>query len=278
MEEPALRFKRVDGIVVPLILFLGVYLSCFLLAAMGSGASGTRLQWLALASVLFATRIAVTVVERGEWPIGFGRLADRSVRELLAGLALAVLLVGLGDVLLRLAGAVAHSRSGSMDAALIASFFLPAALHEEILFRGYLLQKLLTWRRDAALCISSFLFTAAHAGNDNLTAIAILNIFLAGLLLGLAYLLYRRLWLPLGIHFGWNVMSGPLLGYRVSGMPVSDTMYRADLTGPSWLSGGTFGVEGSVMMTFVELMAIASASYLLQKKEMLERSEALARL
>jgi len=268
------RFRKVDRIVTPLILFTGVYLCSFLVVAMSSMASGPRLQWLALGCVVLATVVAVALIDGGRWPIGLGRVIHRSVPELVSGAGIAVVLVGSGDTLIRAVGAVGHVRLGSLDPMLIGTFFLPAALHEELLFRGYLLQKLLTWRRGPAVIISSALFTMAHMGNSSLSRVAVVNIFLAGLLLALAYLLYRRLWLPIGIHFAWNVMSGPVLGYRVSGIHVTDTIFRSDLTGPSWITGGLFGIEGSVAMTLVEVLAIAGLALLLRKKEMLERSEA----
>jgi hypothetical protein len=83
------------------------------------------------------------------------------------------------------------------------------------------------------------------------------NVFLGGVLLGLAYEKYGRLWFPIGLHFAWNVMSGPVLGHEVSGYESMTTVFVERGQGAAWLTGGDFGIEGSIWMTLTELTAIA---------------------
>jgi uncharacterized protein len=83
-----------------------------------------------------------------------------------------------------------------------------------------------------------------------------LNIFLAGVLLSLAYLAYRRLWLPVALHVWWNVLSGPVLGHEVSGLALERTLLGTVDPGPDLLTGGNFGLEASIWATLVEVIAI----------------------
>lgn len=136
---------------------------------------------------------------------------------------------------------------------------------EEILFRGVLFrvveEALGTW---FAFGISIAFFGAAHLGNPNATlyGAAVIGIE-AGLLLGAAYVVTRRLWLAIGVHFGWNFMQAGVFGPHVSGVPV-ESLLQAELTGPALVSGGDLGVEGSV---FALLICLAlSAFFLMQAR------------
>lgn len=269
-------FRRADRILSPALLFAAIYVVCFFAAAALSGSRhGTALQWMALGSVGVATAATRAVLEPGGWPIGFGGSWPRKLLETAAGAGSALLIIGACDALLRFSGAVHHRRAPYFEALPLLTLFLPAALHEELLFRGYLFQKLAAWRPDLALLSGSLLFAAAHVGNRAITPVATMNIALAGLLLSLAWMRYRRLWLPIGMHYGWNVISGQLLGYPVSGMDVPSAFYQASVRGPEWLSGGRFGIEGSLAMTGCEVIAIGILIRLLKRIEMPEPGRAL---
>jgi hypothetical protein len=97
-----------------------------------------------------------------------------------------------------------------------------------------------------ALVISVLLFGLAHLGNPNATLYGAAAIGIeGGMLLGVAYLLTRRLWLPIGIHFGWNFIQAGVFGPNLSGHEV-ESLLQSRLSGPELLSGGALGVEGSV--------------------------------
>jgi hypothetical protein len=125
---------------------------------------------------------------------------------------------------------------------------LVAAVFEELLFRGILFRV----TEDSlgsywALAISSLFFGCAHLLNPHATWLAAIAIMIeAGVFLGAAYMLTRRLWLPIGIHAGWNFTQGGLFGVPVSGL-ASHGLLDATLSGPVWLSGGEFGAESSVV-------------------------------
>lgn len=124
-----------------------------------------------------------------------------------------------------------------------------AAAGEEMIFRGYAFQLLVDKIGPfATLLPVSVIFGLTHASNPHSTAIGVLNTVLWGVVLGFAFLRSRDLWLPIGLHFGWNAVL-PLFGVNLSGLNIEVTrfQYRWDLL-PLW-SGGDYGPEGGLLAT-----------------------------
>jgi len=238
-------------------LLCAVYLATFFCLGYVAAAAGLPFfKWVSLLSIVVATAATIAIVDRGRWPLGLAAPPRRAIAELLAGVVFAVLLIAAADRLIALTSVLRHGRGGGFPWLELALVFLPAAVHEELLFRGYAYQKLRTWSRPGAIAITSALFAALHAGNWGVTPVAMINLLLAGVLLALAYERTRRLWLPIGIHLGWNVVSGPILGYDVSGYVAGTTVLTARVAGPAWITGGAFGIEGSLWMCVIEALAI----------------------
>ena len=100
-----------------------------------------------------------------------------------------------------------------------------------------------------AVIVSSAIFVALHGGalvQDEVGIVGAVNILLASLLMSVAYLRTRQLWLPIGIHAGWNFTQGPLLGINVSGNDFSQGWHTVALEGSKWVTGGKFGFEASL--------------------------------
>jgi uncharacterized protein len=132
------------------------------------------------------------------------------------------------------------------------------ALFEEILARGIVLTALERPLGDVgALLVSALLFGLAHLPNKGATALSTLNVTMAGVMFGAAFLVTRRLWLCIGMHFGWNVTAGYVFSATVSGQDGPAGLFFGELRGPTWLTGGAFGMEGSVV-TLVALTVGAS--------------------
>jgi membrane protease YdiL (CAAX protease family) len=135
--------------------------------------------------------------------------------------------------------------------------FGPAALFEELLLRAVffkITEEALGSR--LALLLSAAVFGAMHLGNPNATWVAGLAIALeAGVLLAIAFMVTRRIWLAWGVHLGWNYAQGALFGIRVSGHAPAPAFLDAVPTGPAWLTGGDFGVEASPVAVVVCLVA-----------------------
>lgn len=140
-----------------------------------------------------------------------------------------------------------------------AILFIPAALAEEALFRGYPLQ---TFSRASlvgfGVLVTSFGFAATHLGNPNLNQwLPYLNLLIAGVWLAVAYLRTRSLWFPLGVHWAWNWALGSLFGLPVSGitnLAPHPLLHGTDL-GPGWLTGGEFGIEGGLACTITLIVS-----------------------
>lgn len=150
--------------------------------------------------------------------------------------------------------------------------FVLAAAAEEVVFRGYPLQTF-TRARIAwvGVILTSIMFAQVHKGNPNLDTpgvypqLAFANTALAGVWLAVAYLRTRSLWLPLGIHWAWNWAMGSVLGLPVSGITTlaPNPLLKAADNGPSWLTGGAYGIEGGVACT---LALLASTIFIWRTK------------
>jgi membrane protease YdiL (CAAX protease family) len=147
-----------------------------------------------------------------------------------------------------------------------------AGVVEEVLFRGILFRlstRLIgTW---GALVFTSVLFGLAHLGNRGATLGSGIAIMLeAGVLLGAAYALTQRLWLPIGLHIGWNFTEGSVFGMQVSGNGTDAALLRGTVSGASILTGGAFGPESSLVAV---LVCFALAVFLLYRTIRLGRIE-----
>jgi hypothetical protein len=125
------------------------------------------------------------------------------------------------------------------------------AVGEELLFRGYGFQKLLAYMGPFATILPvGVLFGAAHSNNANSTTLGLVNTVGWGILLGYALLRSGDLWLPIGLHYGWNVVL-PMFGANLSGFTMGVTGYAIDWkVGDLW-SGGAYGPEGSLLTLFI---------------------------
>ncbi len=124
-----------------------------------------------------------------------------------------------------------------------------AAAGEEMIFRGYAFQLLIEKIGPFATILPvAVIFGLAHSSNPHSSRIGVLNTALWGIVLGFAFLRSRDLWLPIGLHYGWNLIL-PLFGVNLSGLTIDVTRYyyRWDLL-PLW-SGGDYGPEGGLLAT-----------------------------
>ena len=249
-----LSLARADRILAPIILFAAVYLATFFLLR----SVIPLVQWVGLLSGVVATAVTLAIIERGRWALGFEQPLARGWQELLLGIGFGAILIAISDLLLRLSVTAPRVRGDGFPWIELAAVYVPAAVHEELVFRGYVYQKIRSWRPGGAIAFTSLIFAALHAGNTGLTPLGLLNLTLGGVLLGLAYEWRRRLWMPIGLHLAWNLMSGPVLGYAVSGYLSEGSIFITMPVGSSALAGGAFGLEGTVWISVAELLGIVA--------------------
>ena len=129
------------------------------------------------------------------------------------------------------------------------------ALIEEALFRGYILRNLMiSYNKYIALIISSILFSAVHGFNPNIDLIGFVDLFFAGILLGISYIFTKNLWFPIALHFSWN-LTQTFLGFNVSGNDAY-SIIEFKTTENNLLNGGDFGFEGSIFSIIAQIVFI----------------------
>jgi CAAX protease family protein len=239
-------------LVVPAVLLLGV-------SALGGAMSGAAanpvlgiLAGLAMAVLaITAYRLCARWLDRRR-PDELARAgaAGKVGRGLLIGVAACAATVGL----IALTGGYQVLGSGSLGGAIgLFGLTVGVATTEELLFRGVLLRIVEGWLGTwGALVVTGLLFGALHLVNPDASVVGALAIAIeAGLMLGAAYVATRSLWLPIGLHLGWNAMLGGVFAATVSGSESTPGLLRSALTGPDVLTGGAFGPEASVVAVLV---------------------------
>lgn len=259
-------WKNIGRLVVDILLFyvIGTLITMFLCVPLFliQKALGMEMQEGSLPS-FFLERLlmlvgylsaAILVLRWRKLPLSLLGMSLRGRgKDLLAGLGVAVLLyaVGFGTSLLMGTVEIASVQWIPRDLLGTLLFFLLVAVTEEVMLRGFVLGRMLSagMNRFVALFLSSALFSAMHLFNPNFALLPFVNILLAGCLLGASFLYTRNLCFPVVLHWFWNWLQGPVLGYEVSGMDSGETLLTLRLTGSDLLTGGSFGFEGSLLCT-----------------------------
>ncbi|MEU5272180.1 CPBP family intramembrane glutamic endopeptidase [Streptomyces hygroscopicus] len=232
----------------------------------GQGASAVRDNpWL---SLLLGGVTAVLSVVVYRWVVG--RTERRPVTELaregargslLRGLVIGVTMFGCVIANLYVYGAYEVHGFGSLTGAVgLVGFMTGAAVTEELMFRGLLFRLVERGLGTyIALVLSGVVFGAAHLLNKDATLLGAAAIAIeAGGMLAAAYAATRSLWLPIGLHFGWNFAESGIFGTEVSGNGDTHGLMDASTSGAELITGGEFGPEASVYsVLFGALLTIA---------------------
>lgn len=223
----------------------------------------TIIAFLAITVSVFIARRYLDLRSFASLGLGWGM---QSRRDLFFGIGLSGLLMGFVYLIewaagwLRFDGFGWQTQSwgwvlgGLLGSALV---FIMVGWYEELYFRGYLLQNLsdglnLAW----GVSLSAAIFATAHAANPNLSWEALAGLFASGLFLAYGYLRTRQLWLPVGLHIGWNFFEGSIFGFPVSGIGYSRLIEQTNL-GPDVATGGAFGPEAGLVILPAILLGIA---------------------
>lgn len=198
---------------------------------------------------------------RGVSLAGLGRSLAIRKKDLLSGISLAIVLYAVGFGVSLLAGAIEIAGVVFNPSSLLISFvfFLLVAITEEFALRGFVLERMLQGgvNKFWALFLSATLFSLVHIANPNFDFLSFINILLAGILLGSSYIYMRNLCFPIALHWFWNWIQGPVLGYEVSGNKFCDGLLTLYLPEANLINGGAFGFEGSILCTVLMVAGTA---------------------
>ena len=211
-----------------------------------------------LAAALIAGYLCARWLERLPWRSLGLTLHAGWFRDLVIGSAVGFVSIAVGVGVAMAGKGLSFSLNDAAVTSLPRSMFASgmylfvAALAEEAMFRGYALQTLtrarLAW---LGVLLTSVPFGLVHLDNPNVVpGVTFANTVIAGVWFGVAYLRTRSLWLPWGLHWSWNWTLGWFFGLPVSGGTVtSNPLFTATDSGPQWLTGGTYGIEGGIAGT-----------------------------
>ena len=266
-----IHFPLVRIILASLVLLIGVggvqSIAIQPLRAAASLSSPAALGWLAFylaSSVLVAFGCYGAYVRFVERRRVDELSSARATRELGWGGLIGGALFAATLLLLWLLG-YAHTTATPGWTVVIAALVvdITGAVVEELLFRGILFriveEAIGTW---LALAVSVLVFSGLHAGNADAPLAMMVVVGLAGgLLPSAAYARTRRLWLPIGIHIGWDLVQNSIFGVAIAGHQLPGVLH-APLPGPPLLTGGSMGPEGSIIAL---VAALAVSIYLLAR-------------
>ncbi|MFC4230644.1 CPBP family intramembrane glutamic endopeptidase [Parasediminibacterium paludis] len=186
-----------------------------------------------------------------------------------AGFLVGFFIITIGTVVLLFTKNIYFTDIGTEDTDIFYATLLciVVAFIEEISIRGYFLKNLMqSMNKWVALVFASLVFALLHLDNTDITLIAFVNIFIAGILLGINYVYTKNLWFSILLHFSWNFFQGPIFGYKVSGMSMGKSFIKQIAQGSDMISGGDFGYEGSVICTILQVILIVGLIWYYQKK------------
>ncbi|WP_428274784.1 lysostaphin resistance A-like protein [Candidatus Palauibacter sp.] len=233
------------------------------IAGLPGAEAAESIDWRTVAPVLLAAcaatwLLAVGIDRRPLSALGL-RPGPPGLVELGSGVLAGLAIIGAAILALAAPGWVSWTVSAApvLGGLNVSALLLVAAFTEELLFRGYPFRVLhLRFGPVPAVVATSVAFGLVHGANPGVTPLALVNLTLAGVLLGVAYWRSGSLWFVTGLHFGWNwVMAAS--GLPVSGLDVSVSGLEAAVTGPVLWTGGAFGPEGALMITFVTVLGTA---------------------
>jgi membrane protease YdiL (CAAX protease family) len=257
-DEPRLRAGWRLFIQTLLLFIFGIIVSFAgsLFGGIGSIASiwGQILNLVAITGSVYVARRWLD--KRSFESLGF-KLNQQAFVDILAGIGITfvqmgfiyILMLGLGW--LTFTGFAWQFDSPNIVITNVLTFliiFIFVGWNEELLSRGYHLQTIasginLFW----GVIISSAVFGLLHLGNPNATWVSAAGIFFAGIYLAFGYTRTKQLWLPIGLHIGWNFFEGVGFGFPVSGLDIYPLL-RINVTGPELWTGGAFGPEAGLIV------------------------------
>jgi membrane protease YdiL (CAAX protease family) len=212
---------------------------------------------IVLISALTTAYLLAYAQSKQGWPI-LGFTSTGLTTGLQVGLLVGGGIIVLCFLILYLGGWVSIIQVDFVPAAIAGwcLLFMIQPLAEEVIMRSFLQNQVHRYFGAwPGLIVSGLIFGLLHVGNNAFTWMAGLEIVLGGLLMGQLYLYSQNIWAPFAMHASWNFLQSTVLGFAVSGMDTYRVL-QLEINGPEWLTGGDFGIEGSLLSVLFILAAI----------------------
>lgn len=281
---PAERFQNSPVVVLLLctaLLMIGAFAEGLVISAVMSFLPSEATVAVQVLIQLFATAIPAALVilwcrlgeRRSLVRLGFSPRG--AAGEYALGAAGGVVLFALGVGLCTALGTATVSHPTGVSVGLILLYlvaFLIQGLSEELICRVYLMVSL-SRSFPIAVCVVSnaLFFSLLHLGNPGISALALLNIFLFGILASLLTLRRGSIWMAAALHSLWNFAQGNVFGIMVSGQngipSLLTTALHEDTPGQTLINGGAFGLEGGLAITGVLVVAIVVVALMGTKRD-----------
>ncbi len=240
------------------LVTFGVVLSPLFVWAERQGISSlTIISLVGLGGITSSVFIARRFVDKRSFASLGLKLSWQAIGDLLFGIALTAAMMGLIYSIEWVTGWLAFDGFAwefqspgrvAREVLIMLTIYTFVGWQEELLARGYWLQNLEEGlNTDWAVFISSLFFSLAHYSNPGFAWAPLLGLLISGIFLAFAYLRTRGLWLPIGLHIGWNFFEGTVFGFQVSGTE-SYRLILQTVEGPALWTGGAFGPEAGLVL------------------------------
>jgi len=204
----------------------------------------------------------------------FGFFGRRKLRDYTKGVIIGLLLLSVSFVVVASSSKanIVYAFNFNIYSVLsilsVLGFFLIQGASEEIFMRGWFMQSIAVrhwpW---LGIVLSTVIFTVLHAANPNLNTVAVVNLFLIGLFLAILALYDENLWGACGFHSAWNFTMNSVYGVQVSGNKLTgETIMQTTFEGNDLITGGGFGLEGSIVVTAIIVIATVMLIVLRSKR------------
>lgn len=225
-----------------------------------------------ITSIIYCRNIEVRPVS------SMGVRKNKLVPHYLVGLATGIAMMTVITLLSVVTGVNSISLCSNINVGIILLYllgFFVQGMSEEFIFRGYLMTTIGGHHSPLlAVGISSSAFALAHAANPGFNVLSCINLILFGIFAGVYMICFDDIWGVCGIHSIWNFMQGNFYGISVSGTGNTESVFcTSAVTEHGWLSGGEFGIEGSIFTTLVLSAGIVTVLMNIRKKSKTEKKE-----
>lgn len=224
------------------------------------------LELLAFAFISLAIILWARFVEKSPW-LGLGIRKKGAFKDFILGWGIGAAML-ITCVLLMWGFGAIQVTSFQFSANLVGEFLILVlawsiqGTTEELLTRGWMFSSLAAKHNiPVGILVSSLFFTFLHLGNDGISLIPLLDLTLFAILACLVMLKTGNLWVISGIHAAWNCFQGNVFAFPVSGTQAGQAFIAVETSGPDWLSGGAFGVEGSIISLLIQAGIITWLAY-----------------